>query len=93
MSQMLGAFIKRGLTQQQLESETLIQITAGSDSTASNLRLTLHLLSTTPQVLARLLQEVELAIAAGKISRPIIRDAEARTLPYLQACIKEGLRV
>lgn len=90
---MLGSFIKHGLTQEQLESETLTQITAGSDSTASSLRLTLHFICTAPPILERLLAEIDVAIAAGQISRPIIKDSEARQLPYLQACIKEGLRV
>lgn len=90
---MLGAFINKGLTQGELESETLTQITAGSDSTASSLRLTLHFISTTPPILDRLLAEAKAGIESGRISRPIIKDAEARQLPYLQACIKEGLRM
>ncbi|PNS20907.1 Isotrichodermin C-15 hydroxylase [Sphaceloma murrayae] len=90
---MLGSFIKRGLTQEELESETLTQITAGSDSTASALRMTLHYVCTTPEVQARLLAEVRSAIRQGLASRPIIKDAEARRLPYLQACVKEGLRM
>ncbi|KAI5361822.1 Putative cytochrome P450 [Septoria linicola] len=90
---MLGAFISKGLTQGELESETLTQITAGSDSTASSLRLTLHFVSTSPPILERLLNEARAGIAAGKIGRPVIKDSEARQLPYLQACIKEGLRV
>ncbi|KAM0811293.1 putative Cytochrome P450 monooxygenase aba1 [Seiridium cardinale] len=90
---MLGSFINHGLTQKQLESETLTQITAGSDSTASALRVTLHFISTTPRVLSRLLDEIAREINAGRISRPVVRDSEARQLPYLQACIKEGLRV
>lgn len=90
---MLGSFINRGLTQGELESETLTQITAGSDSTASALRITLHFICTTPPVQERLLAEARAAIAAGHISRPIIKDSEARQLPYLQACIKEGLRI
>lgn len=90
---MLGSFIKHGLTQGELESETLTQITAGSDSTASALRLTLHFICTSPPIRERLLAEAEAAIERGKISRPVIKDSEARQLPYLQACIKEGLRV
>ena len=90
---MLQSFIAHGLTQGELESETLTQITAGSDSTASSLRLTLHFICTSPPILERLLAEADAAIAAGQISRPIIKDSEARQLPYLQACIKEGLRV
>ena len=48
---MLSSFISRGLTQAELESETLTQITAGSDSTASALRMTLHFISTSPCLL------------------------------------------
>ncbi|KAL1297395.1 hypothetical protein AAFC00_004931 [Neodothiora populina] len=90
---MLNSFIKRGLSKEQLESETLTQITAGSDSTSTALRMTLHFVVTTPSVQTRLLNEFHTAHAAGKVSRPVIRDAEARKLPYLQACIKEGLRM
>lgn len=90
---MLNSFINRGLTQAELESETLTQITAGSDSTASALRITLHFISTSPPILNHLLAELNAAIAVGKVSRPVIKDSEARQLPYLQACIKEGLRI
>ena len=90
---MLGSFINHGLTQGELESETLTQITAGSDSTASALRVTLHFICTSPTIQERLLAEVQSARDVGMLSRPVIKDAEARRLPYLQACIKEGLRI
>ena len=90
---MLNSFISRGLTQGELESETLTQITAGSDSTASALRVTLHFVCTSPPIQQRLLAEAHAAMEAGHFSRPVVKDVEARQLPYLQACIKEGLRV
>jgi len=43
-------------------------------------------------VFSKLRSEIDTAIARQKISSPI-RDAEAKQLPYLQACIKEGLRI
>jgi cytochrome P450 len=90
---MLGSFIKKGLGKEELESETLTQITAGSDSTASALRMALHYISTSPPVLDRVLAEIRAGIKAEKISRPVIKDSEARQLPYLQACIKESFRL
>ncbi|OHW89593.1 cytochrome p450 [Colletotrichum incanum] len=65
---------------------------AGSDSTATAIRMTMLCLLNTPAALNQLRQEMATGIAKGFISSPI-RDAEARQLPYLQAVIKEGLRM
>ena len=66
---------------------------AGADSTATAVRcIFLHIL-TNPRIYSRLLEEILSAERSGRISSPIIRDAESRQLPYLQACIKEGLRI
>ena len=37
--------------------------------------------------------EIEHGERDGRISWPVIRDTEAKELPYLQACIKKGLRM
>jgi cytochrome P450 len=71
---------------------TLITRVAGSDSTANAIRTTLLCLISTPSALAALRQEIDSGVTAGRISAPI-RDSEARSLPYLQAVIKEGLRM
>ncbi|KAL5322290.1 hypothetical protein ACEPPN_010262 [Leptodophora sp. 'Broadleaf-Isolate-01'] len=84
---MLGSFIRHGLTKDEAESETIFQIIAGSDTTASAIRIIFLNLMSNPRILARLRAE----ISQSSISSPI-RDAEARTMPYLQAIIKEGLR-
>lgn len=47
---------------------------------------------TRPGICSRLQAEIDDAAAAGTVSSPIT-DAEARKLPYLQACIKEALRI
>ncbi|EXJ92137.1 hypothetical protein A1O3_00687 [Capronia epimyces CBS 606.96] len=85
---MLGSFIRHGLSQEDAESETMVQILAGSDTTASATRATMLHLITNPRVLSKLLAELK----ANQISDPIT-DSEARRLPYLQAVIKEGLRI
>ena len=49
-------------------------------------------LITTPKALWRLRAEIDEAVHKSSMSSPVT-DAEARALPYLQACIKEGLRL
>lgn len=85
---MLGSFIRHGLSQQEMQHEILLQLVAGSDTTAQAIRGTLLYIVTNPPVQEKLLRE----LSTAKISNPI-KDAEARELPYLQAVIKEGLRI
>ncbi|GFG26524.1 pisatin demethylase [Aspergillus udagawae] len=85
---MLGSFIAHGMTQDEANSETLVQIVAGSDTTATAIRVTfLHIISS-PHIYLTLRKEID---NAGLISSPITKT-EAEKLPYLQAVIEEGLR-
>ena len=90
---MLNSFIAHGLTQLETESESLLQILAGSDSTATTIRMTLLYILTNPPVYVSLKKEIDTAISRGNISFPVTTNAEASALPHLQACIKEGLRL
>ncbi|KAK1706239.1 cytochrome P450 [Colletotrichum lupini] len=65
---------------------------AGSDSTATAVRMTMLCLLNTPSSLNALRREMDQGIAQGRISSPI-RDSEARQLPYLQAVIREGIHM
>lgn len=65
---------------------------AGSDTTASGLRGTLLHIVTNPNVYAKLKAEIDEAVSKGLVSSPT-QAHEAAKLPYLQACIKEGLRI
>ncbi|KAJ4344255.1 hypothetical protein N0V95_006198 [Ascochyta clinopodiicola] len=89
---MLGSFMRHGLTQEEIAGESLLQITAGSETTAATIRTVVLSLLTNPNVYKKLQTEIDHGIASGKISSPIT-DAEARDIPYLQAIIKEGLRI
>ncbi|WZH43100.1 cytochrome P450 [Fusarium acuminatum] len=86
---MLGSFVAHGLTQKEAESEILLQIVAGSDTTATAIRSTMLHIITNPQVYAKLRAE----IASTTYTEFIIPDSLGRELPYLQAVIKEGLRI
>ncbi|KAL6874463.1 cytochrome P450 [Trichoderma longibrachiatum] len=86
---MLASFIRHGLTQTESESEILLQIAAGSDTTASAIRSTMLQVCLDRDILHHLRRE----IASADIAGDIITDTEAKKLPYLQAVIKEGLRI
>lgn len=87
----LGSFVAHGLTREEAEGETVVQILAGSDTTATAIRATMLFVMTNPGVYARLREEIDAAAGEGRISSPIT-DAEARRMPYLQAVIREGIR-
>lgn len=89
---MLASFIRHGLTQEEASGEAFFQVIAGSDTSASTIRIVLLALMSNPPAYIRLQKEIDDAIAAGKISSPIT-DAEGRQLPYLQAVIREGMRI
>jgi cytochrome P450 len=89
---MLGSFLAHGLTREEAESEALVQVMAGSDTTATAIRMTMLYLMGNPTAYGALVREIREAGASGFISSPV-RDVEARSLPYLQAVLKEGLRV
>ncbi|KAI1107092.1 cytochrome P450 [Jackrogersella minutella] len=89
---MLGSFVRHGVTRRQCESEILFQIIAGSDTTATAIRGTMLSLLASPFAFFRLRGEIDAGIAEGRISSPI-KNEEAKGLEYLQAVIYEGLRI
>lgn len=56
---------------------------AGSDTTASAIRVTLFYLMSSPRVYRKLKEEIRGCIREGRASTPITA-AQARELPYLQ---------
>ncbi|KAK2751927.1 hypothetical protein FQN55_008669 [Onygenales sp. PD_40] len=84
---MLGSFVSHGLSQKDAEAESLVQIIAGSDTTAAVVRMGIFLITTSPTVHKQLQHEID----TTRLSHPAT-DAEARAMPYLQACIKEIFR-
>ncbi|KIW94459.1 uncharacterized protein Z519_04435 [Cladophialophora bantiana CBS 173.52] len=92
---MLGSFIRHGLTQEEAKQESVLNLTAGSDTTATAIRATLLCIMTNPRIYRTLMVEIDQALVQGKIPAgptDIVTEAQAKQLPYLQACIKEGLR-
>lgn len=80
---MLGAFVRNGVSQRQCETEVLFQIIAGSDTTATAIRATMLYLITTPHAYNRLQKEIDDTIVTGRVSSPI-KAEEGREMKYLQ---------
>ncbi|KAK0648117.1 cytochrome P450 family protein [Cercophora newfieldiana] len=87
----LQSFVDSGLSQKEVEAEALVHLLGGSDTTATALRIAVFHISSNPRAYRRLQAEID--SAASSVTRPIIADAEAKKLPYLQATIKEALRM
>ncbi|SPO04445.1 related to pisatin demethylase (cytochrome P450) [Cephalotrichum gorgonifer] len=90
---MLGSFVAHGLTQPEAESESLLQIVAGSETTATSIRATVLYAITNPRIYNKLVAEITTAAAPGNDLPTPVPDSVAKKLPYLQAVIKEGLRI
>ena len=83
------SFIKHGLTQGEICDESLLQILAGSDTSATIIRSGFISVISNPQIHKRLQTECD---ASGVPLTEIISNARAQELPYLNACVKEALR-
>ena len=70
--------------------QAIVFILAGFETTASTLTSLSYCLAKNPDVLEKLMEEVNEVVEAseGKIDQESIRE-----MPYLEACIKETLRI
>lgn len=71
----------------------LSNIGAGSDTTSVSLASILYNLITSPESIKKLRKEIEDATAEGNVKDNLVSWAASQEMPYLQACIKEGLRL
>ena len=78
------------LTKDHLVAEAIVMFVAGTDTTAAALAIGLHKLLQHPESYSRLQDEVRTVMPTLN-SRPLIEELDS--LPFLDACIKEGLRV
>jgi cytochrome P450 len=67
---------------------TMTNLFAGADTTAISLRAVIYYILKYPPTYARLLEE----LSSSNLSDPVTWE-EARSLPYLDACIREALRL
>ena len=87
----LQSFVDSSLDRNEVESEALIHMVGGTDTSALAMRNIVFFLSSNPAAYGKLQAEID--TAAKGLSSDIVSDRQAKDLPYLQAVIKEGLRM
>ncbi|KAF2431027.1 putative cytochrome P450 monooxygenase [Tothia fuscella] len=94
-SDMLASFIRHDPSREELLGAAILQVLAGSDTTATAVRSIMLYVITPPGVYARLQAEIDEAVETGKVpaAPAIIPDSVAGGLGYLQAVVREGLRI
>lgn len=80
------------MSDSELLTHAVSNIFAGSDTTAASLRAIFYYLCRTPSSHEKVLAEIDEADREGRLSDPVT-FAEAQELCYLQAVIKEALRM
>ncbi|KAK4223596.1 putative cytochrome P450 pisatin demethylase-like protein [Podospora fimiseda] len=77
----------------EIKGEIYTALMAGSDTTAIALTSILYHLLKKPETYRKLKKEIDDATKAGELSKPFIRYQEASKLRYLDAVVKEGMRI
>ena len=83
----------RVVTDNQVFSYTVSNMNAGSDTTAISLRAILYYTLRNPKVLSKLNQELNTAYEEKRITLPVSWKHSQEELPYLDAVVKEALRL
>ncbi|KAJ8126490.1 hypothetical protein O1611_g7149 [Lasiodiplodia mahajangana] len=92
---MLTSFMRNGISGEELKVENVLQVFAGSDTTSASLRVIFLYIVTNPRVYKILQAEIDDAVQCGMapLAPKIIKHTQAKELRYLQAVIKEAMRV
>ena len=80
------------MSDKELLSHSTSNVFAGSDTTAISLRSMFYYLCKTPASYEKLIAEIDALDAEGKLSDPIA-FGESNQMPYLQACMREAMRL
>jgi cytochrome P450 len=66
---------------------------AGTDSVVVTMRMAILYILSAPHIYNKIMLELDTAKSKGLASSSLVRDAETKGLPYLQAIIRESLRI
>ncbi|KAI0550731.1 cytochrome P450 [Xylaria curta] len=88
----LDQWIRHGVPANECQFDLSLLVPAGTETSAMMIRGTLLHLMSSPMIYQKVKQEIKNEIAAGRISNPVTND-EAKSLEYMQAVVREGLRI
>lgn len=80
-------------TFRNVEAQTTTNIGAGSDTVSCGIQSTLYHMIRHPETWKLARDEIAAAQREGRCEGRVVSFSDAQRLPYLQACIKEGLRI
>lgn len=83
--------MNRGFSRRMCELQVPVQLTAGTETTATAIRSTLLHIITAPEVYRKLRLEIDNAIGKGQVSTPI-KFSEAKELPYVSVRLPFSLQ-
>jgi cytochrome P450 len=89
MSYVLRYNDERGMSQEEIIVNTMVLVTAGSETTATAMSGLIFHLSRSPPIMEKLTREIRSAFE----SKEAMTFVDEAKLPYLQACINEELRI
>ncbi|PSK42027.1 Isotrichodermin C-15 hydroxylase [Elsinoe australis] len=91
---MLGVFVRQGMSQYEAERTGLLQLVAGSDTVATSLRAAILYIASDPAIVRRIRAELaEAGISPDRPTSEIVNYAEARNIRYILAVLREVLRI
>ncbi|KAI0869404.1 cytochrome P450 [Hypoxylon argillaceum] len=84
--------MKSGLSAKDCQLDLSLLVPAGSETSVMVIRGTLLLLMSSPVIYHKLKEEIRDGVASGLISNPVTNE-EAKALEYMQAVLREGMRL
>lgn len=81
------------VTMYHIWSMSMSNVIAGSDTTSISLSSVLYHLLRYPKTMQKLREEIEISEREGRCGNPNITFRQSQDMPYLQAIIKEALRL
>lgn len=89
----LSTWIAGGLSEDELVNETVAQLGAGGETTSTGIRATMLYLLTSPHAYRALQREIDDALRLRLVTSCPLSEKEVNHLPYLQAVVKESIRL